>query len=324
MSEAGEGHPRRPTRAARRDWLRMGLVAVVTALVFWLLFRNVPFATVRDLLASADAGPLILGIAITAIFPLLSAWRWKAILDGLGHRLPLGESFTLIMACWPLATFTPSKGGDLARAWFLRGRSPVSLVLGSVLAERLIDVLVLLAFCLAGSLWFGWDLLAAASGGLLAAGLIGTAILLAVRLPMPERLRPKVDRLLMALRVVLRRPGLLAVVLAATIANWMASVVQTWLFYRALGADAPFGSVLAALPAAIFVGLVPVTLMGMGTRDAALIRLLSPVAAAPVSLGAGLLYSLCGYWLPGLAGIPFLRRALVRESARDRTGVSSN
>ncbi|MBD3162854.1 MAG: hypothetical protein GF346_10680, partial [Candidatus Eisenbacteria bacterium] len=279
---------------------------------------------VRDLLVSASLRPLILGIAITLTFPLFSAWRWRAIMDGLGQPLTLGEAFTFIMACWPLTTFTPSKGGDLARAWFLRGRSPVSLVLGSVLAERLIDVLVLLGFCLAGSLWFGWDLLAGASGGLLAAGLAGTAILLAVRLPIPEKFRPKVERLLLALRVILARPGLLAFVLVVTIANWMASVVQTWLFYRALGAAAPFGSVLAALPAAIFVGLIPVTLMGMGTRDAALIRLLAPVAPAPVSLGAGLLYSLCGYWLPGVAGIPFLRHALGRPGRRSPEIPPSN
>lgn len=294
----------------------MGILLLVTAVVFFLLFRNVSLSAVLALVRGARPWLLLLGIAVTVSFPFFSAWRWKAIMDGLGWELSVREAVSLIMACWPLATFTPSKGSDLAKAYFLRGRMPVSIVLGSVLAERLLDVLILLAFCLVGSLSFGWRTLAMASGALLLIGVAGVALLLTLRLPVPKKLRPKVDRLLEALRLLLRRPGLLLWVLVLTVANWLASVVQTWIFYLALRVSVPFASVLAALPAAIFVGLLPITLMGMGTRDAALIRLLASHAAAPVSLGAGLLYSLCGYWLPGLFGLPFLRLALRRRDGR--------
>lgn len=303
-----------PPKTSGRDWGRMAILVLVTAVVFYLLFRNVSFSSVVELISGARPGFLILGIVITVSFPFLSAWRWKMIMDGLGWELSLREAVSLIMACWPLATFTPSKGSDLAKAYFLRGRMPVSIVLGSVLAERLLDVLTLLAFCLVGSLSFGWTTLATASGALLGVGIALTAALLLVKLPIPAKLRPKVERLLEALRLLLRRPGLLFWVLVLTTANWLASVVQTWLFYLALRDPVPFGSLLAALPAAIFVGLLPITLMGMGTRDAALIRLLASHAAAPVSLGVGLLYSLCGYWLPGLVGLPFLRGALKSRS----------
>lgn len=300
-------------QARGRDWGRMGILLVVTAIVFFLLFRNVSLSSVLALVKGSRPGLLLLGIAITVSFPFFSAWRWKAIMDGLGFELSVREAVSLIMACWPLATFTPSKGSDLAKAYFLRGRMPVSIVLGSVLAERLLDILILLAFCLVGSLSFGWRSLAVASGTLLAVGIVGVAALLTLRLPVPAKLRPKVERLLEALRLLLRRPALLLWVLTLTVLNWLASVVQTWIFYLALRESVPFVSVLAALPAAIFVGLLPITLMGMGTRDAALIRLLATHAAAPVSLGVGLLYSLCGYWLPGLFGLPFLRSALRRK-----------
>ena len=303
-----------PPRASGRDWGRMAVLLLVTAVVFFLLFRNVSFNSVLELLKGARPGLLLLGVLITVSFPFLSAWRWKAIMDGLGWRLSAREAVSLIMACWPLATFTPSKGSDLAKAYFLRRRMPVSIVLGSVPAERLLDVLTLLAFCFVGALKFGWHTLAIASGVLLAAGILGSAALLTLRLPIPNKLRPKVERMLGALRLLLRRPTLLLWVLVLTVANWLASVLQTWIFYFALRDAVPFVSVLAALPAAIFVGLLPITLMGMGTRDAALIRLLAVHAAAPVSLGVGLLYSLCGYWLPGLFGLPFLRLALRRRT----------
>ncbi len=305
---AGEA-PRRP-RATRGDALRMAALAAVTALVFYLIFRHVPFRSVGELIRRAAVVPLIAGLLITATFPVLSAWRWRTVMSAMGRSLTLREAFVLTMASWTLSTFTPSKGGDLAKAYFLRGRFPVSTVFGSVLAERLFDVLTLLLFCLAGSWIYRWKTLALLSGGCLAAGILGTIALLVIRLPVPGRLRPKVDRMLEALRCLIRRPKYLALVVGLASANWMASVVQTWLFYHALRTPVPIPTILAALPAAIFVGLIPLTVAGMGTRDAALIRLMAGNAPAPVSLGVGLLYSLCGYWLPGLAGLPFLRSAL--------------
>lgn len=300
---------RRP-RSSARDWARMAILAIVTAVVFYLIFRNVRFHDVLMRLREARPLPLVAGALLTITFPIFSALRMDAVLTGIGRKIELGRAFSIVMAGFTFSTFTPSKGGDLARAWFLRDRAPVSSVLGSVLAERLLDVLTLLAFCLVGSLVFQWRMLALASGALLACGILGTGLLLTVRLPIPAKLRPKVERLLEALRVLLRRPGLFVYVLGLTLANWLASIVQAWLFYRCLGSPMPFARVLAALPAAIFVGLVPITIAGMGTRDSALIRLLSAHAAPEISLGVGMLYSLFGYWLPGLVGLPFLRNAM--------------
>ena len=306
---APEESVRRP-RATRADLIRMAVLAGVTAIIFYLIFRRVPFRAVRDLIVGADPLPLIAGLAITIAFPFLSAWRWQVVMSAMGKPLAQREAFSLTMASWTLSTFTPSKGGDLAKAYFLRGRFPVSTVLGSILAERLFDVLTLLFFCLVGSLIYGWTTLALLSGGLLAAGILATVALLTIRLPVPARLRPKVERMLEALRCLLRRPRYLLLLIALAATNWLASVGQTWALYYALRAPVPFGTVLAALPVAIFIGLLPLTVAGMGTRDAALIRLLAGVAPAPVSLGVGLLYSLCGYWIPGLVGLPFLRSSL--------------
>lgn len=288
----------------------MGVLLVVTVLVFGFLFRSVSFHEVWETLKRAKAAPLALGVLLTVSFPWLSAWRWRVMMRSLGQDLSAGTAFRLIMACWPLSTFTPSKGSDLAKAYFLRGRTPVTLVLSSVLAERWLDVVTLLVFCVAGAIVHGWTELALPAGGLLLASLGAIPVLFAARGLVPLRLRPKADRLLEAWRQLGRRPALLTTVLLLTIANWLASVVQTWFFYQALDTPVAIGRLLAALPAAIFVGLLPVTIMGMGTRDAALIALLAGHAPRAVSLGVGLLYSLCGYWLPGLAGIPFLRGAL--------------
>jgi glycosyltransferase 2 family protein len=60
------------------------------------------------------------------------------------------------------------------------------------------------------------------------------------------------------------------------------------------------------VPLAIFIGLVPVSIAGFGTRDAALVTLLPNLPASLVL--AVSLYINLRYILPAVAGIPFLAR----------------
>ncbi|MCB9465246.1 MAG: flippase-like domain-containing protein [Candidatus Eisenbacteria bacterium] len=297
----------------KRSWGRWALLLLVTLVVFVLLGTKLDYAKVGSVLGAADPFLLFVGLLITATFPVFSALRWQRVMNGLGHQLAFGEAFELIMAAWPMGTLTPSKAGDVVKAYYLRNRIPIRTTLGSVLAERALDVLVLLALALFGCVLFQrWDLALLAGGGLLA-GLVGITVLLTVRLPLPAKLQDKVDGVLEALRVVGRSPRLLSEVLLLTVINWMASVVQVVVCYKALGVVVPLTFTTGAVPLAIFVGLLPLTLSGMGTRDSAFIALFGTLGvAAEVSLGVGLLYSLYGYWLPALAGLPFMKRVLGR------------
>ena len=70
-----------------------------------------------------------------------------------------------------------------------------------------------------------------------------------------------------------------------------------------MGFNGPTTAILGLVPVAIIIGLIPITLAGIGTRDAALIVLFSPWASAEMMAGAALLSHL-RYFLPGLAGLP--------------------
>jgi hypothetical protein len=64
--------------------------------------------------------------------------------------------------------------------------------------------------------------------------------------------------------------------------------------------------VFAYVPIAIFIGLLPITIGGMGTRDAALMALFAPYEGAALMAGIGLLCS-TRYWLDSLLGWPFFQ-----------------
>lgn len=105
-------------------------------------------------------------------------------------------------------------------------------------------------------------------------------------------------------------PGLLGGFLLLTALNWFASMVQTKLLFGGVGAVVPLGFTVAALPVVLFVGLLPITFAGMGTRDSAMLVMFFAYATQAQILAVGLLYTFFGYWLLALVGIPFVKNAL--------------
>jgi hypothetical protein len=122
--------------------------------------------------------------------------------------------------------------------------------------------------------------------------------------------RGKLERLLFALDALSDKPRMLLAVVLTSLASWTlaAGIVQTLLV--AAGAEVPFGHTLGLWPIAIFAGMLPVTIAGMGTRDAAFVYALSttdPTGGLREEsvLVATLGYSLVTTFTVAAIGIPF-------------------
>jgi uncharacterized protein (TIRG00374 family) len=97
-------------------------------------------------------------------------------------------------------------------------------------------------------------------------------------------------------------------ILVLSVVIWIFHLVQIYFFFRALGAQPALGQFATLVPLAIFVGLLPISIAGFGTRDTALI-VLFPQFSSSVMLGVAMFVNL-RYLLPAAAGIPFLHKYL--------------
>ncbi len=302
---------------------RTGLL-IVTLAVFVFLFSRMDFAKATAILGQADLRLVAAAFCLSLTFPWLCAIRWNLIVRRLGTDLGWWNSFILVMAAWPLGTITPAKSGDLIKIVFLKDILSYSRTTGVILAERVMDVVALGLFGLVGSMVYGFPTAGLVAGAILAGVLLfflAASSSLVNRVP--AKWRGMMLEVLEASRRLYRSAGTLGIILIMTLLNWFLTFLQTWICYRALRAEVPLLYVVAALPIAIFVGLIPITLAGMGTRDSAIILLFQPYATWETNLAVGVLYSILGYWFLTLLGIPFLRyamlgriRAIDRESLR--------
>jgi uncharacterized protein (TIRG00374 family) len=129
----------------------------------------------------------------------------------------------------------------------------------------------------------------------------------------PAKARAKLEQLRLAWREMhdcfWRDRARLALVSATSVFIWFLHLLQIWMFILALRAHTPFLANLALAPLAILAGLLPLTLAGIGTRDAALILFYHPYLNAPAAAALGILCTM-RYLLPALGGLPFISRYL--------------
>jgi uncharacterized membrane protein YbhN (UPF0104 family) len=119
-----------------------------------------------------------------------------------------------------------------------------------------------------------------------------------------------------ALDALRRSPARLASVAAVSFVIRVLTVAITHVLLLSVGADVRLFDTMTLWPAATLVGVLPITLAGVGARDASFIYLLhaeSAGAAAPSVLAATMGYSLVAIVSFAVIGLPFMVRESLSE-----------
>jgi hypothetical protein len=255
--------------------------------------------------------------------------RWRRLV-GVFTPLPMGEAVSLILASQTMNLVLPSKAGDLTKALFLKSSGVLDLKRSAniVVFEKMLDVAALALIMLAGVvflLFHGASHLETVAG--LTAGALGLVAVTAVgviyfvppdRLPGLQRCRRLSELVRTGHETIVllqSRGARRGLIIAYSFLIWALHLAQIYLFFLSLSpvmtAPTPLAQYLSLVPLAIFIGLLPVSIAGFGTRDAALIAFF-PQHAAPVMLAVAMYVNL-RYIVPAVAGLPFLGRYIAQR-----------
>jgi uncharacterized protein (TIRG00374 family) len=294
----------------------------ILALIYWKIGPANRAALLRIF---AECDPLWMTLSLGMVIPLtmFTAWRLQQLMPS-GSALGFGEANRLILVASVLNLVLPSKGGDIAKAWFMKDRSAGlsgSLALSLVIFEKSCDMLSLLLWCVFGLCLYPeknaifWTMTAAVTGMLvLGLLLLGSASFAAFFFSMgarfaPGKIKAKLEKLSASWAEMhgyfWASKSRLVLVSGTSVFIWFLHLLQIWLFILALRASVPFVTNLALSPLAILAGLLPIpTFGGAGTRDGALVALYAHYFTAPTALALGLLCT-ARYILPAIGGLPF-------------------
>lgn len=270
----------------------------VSLLALWFLFRQVGGSGVIDTLRRADLSQLVLAWGLFLAGIVVRAFRWRALLQGLGLRPPFWLLLKLYVIGGFFNAFLPSGfGGDVVRVLELgKEAEDSSAALGTVFVDRLTGILssmvlglVVLPFSGELASWLRWLFAAVAVGGLVAGGLLLEGRLLRrLTLRLPGRLSLVGEGKLAQIYAAIVGSGLQAVLLAlafSTLFNIM-NIGVHWFCARAVGIELPLSFYFVLVPLLSLTLLVPLSVGGLGARDWVAQMLFAPTVVPDATVAA--------------------------------------
>ena len=265
----------RPPEAAPGGRLRglgsvLGIVISIVALagvVWWALRQEPP----RLPHGAEQIGALVGAIALYGVNTLVRSERWHRLLLDDGARPVRADSYALTTIGYAVNNVLPARAGDAVRVVLMAPRAAASrrTVLGTIVAERLLDVAVILVLFLV----VGYAVLGEVGAGsvewiaLATTGVIAAAAVAIVLVRRNERIHDFVAPMLSSTARLLSAHG--ALLFAMTFGIWIIEAVIWILVGASVGFGMSFleGLYLVAL-ASVF-ALIPSGPGYAGTQDAA-------------------------------------------------------
>jgi glycosyltransferase 2 family protein len=298
---------RRTGLRSRRGRLLLNAATVVVTVVFsYIAIRGINVTKAWHALASSDLLWLLPALGAFGLATVARAYRWRSLFAP-ERRPPVGAVANAMMIGYLYNNILPARAGEVARVVSLRNRQGISTVeiAGTVVLERLFDVLAILVVFFATEPWLphlSWTGTAAIAAIVLACAVAVVAFALVVfedrglrlvlgplqRLPFVSRRRLEwtVTQLTYGLSALRRRNVALAAFLW-TLAAWMLSSLCAYLVTLAFHLHVPFACGVLVMVAVGLAMILP-----------------SPPAAVGVFEGAALI-GLKAYGISSSAALPY-------------------
>ena len=319
-------------------WLK----PLVTLALYALVFYWTDASAIASELGRARLEPIVVGVLLYMAGQAVSAWKWQILLHPVHLEVPYLRVLAFYFTGMFFNLFLPTiVGGDAVKAVLLaRETGAPARATMSVFMERNVGLCALLIVAVGAAEMappvelFGmslrvlpWLLAAgyAAANVVLMSPVVYRAVDRAVAATPLARVRHRADSLYQAIVPYKRAPGRILAAVGLSFIFQGIVIAVVFLNARALALDVPLAAVAVFVPLVSLAGMVPVSVNGLGVREALYILLFGrigvPVETA-VSLALLYLAVTSMASLPG--GLAYLMQpARARELTSERTATDS-
>jgi uncharacterized membrane protein YbhN (UPF0104 family) len=274
------------------------------------LIAVVDLDSLSDALARTSIGTALAAFAVISGSVVVGAVRWRALMTAYGAIAPppLATAVRLYFVAMFYNTYLPGGvAGDVVRGVVVRDSfrdRGTTEAIAVVLVERVLGLLGVFALVAIGLVLVGPRLATTSTWWWWSAAGAALSVAAVLMLPLGRRLAPYLPGPLAGiaarLPVVSRRRYFAAAVLLS-LCTQLLTVVTGWLFLREVHPAATFADALFIVPLAAAAGFLPITVAGLGAREAVFVSLCRQLLG--MSAGDGLAVSLLIWATTLMAGV---------------------
>jgi uncharacterized protein (TIRG00374 family) len=307
--------------------INVKLFSLIGILLFIFILTRIDLSSLLTIFLSIN--PFFLGCALVAngIAVVVKSLKWKLIVSTLKKEISLSASIQAFLIGFSFSVLTPAKLGDFVRAFYIRDEQcNLGRALSSVVTDRLIDIVMLFSFAFIGilifSVVFHIEILSVSLLVLLAVGIASAVSIVTNKNLLSWLLRPFFNIFIphhhkktiaeyyhdffSGLSVFFNDKKKFLLVMVVGIFSWVPPFVYAYLLALSIGISLDLTFFVIVIPIISLLDLLPISISGIGTRDAALIFLFGFQGIPPeTAVAFSLLYLFMSYWLVALIGALF-------------------
>ena len=134
-------------------YLKTFLPILLGVFCIYYSFKNINFEDFYKYFYQIDYSWVFVGIFLGALSHISRSYRWKFLIEPMGYKLGFINSILAVFSAY-LINYTIPRAGDLARATLISNyeKIPFEKTIGTVVAERAIDLISILIIIIIGLL----------------------------------------------------------------------------------------------------------------------------------------------------------------------------
>ena len=314
--------------------IKKAVALSITLLLLYLIYSKIDLQVFYKNIININVSYLFWALSLFPVIPIIKAYRWRIIL---GDEIN-ASYFTVLkvlMAGSVFNLFAPSKLGDFSRVYFCKKEltNDTHRIFNSVIVEKICDVLALCLICLVSLNFVNVNYSIKVSILIFSLILFFTILIITSvdfhRFEFLNRLFEKIklieifDDARSLKKEIKYNKVFILKIFTISIFYWYIVLFQIHMFFLMFNLNASFVLVVSLVPIALFIGMIPITVSGIGTRDVALIFLFSGHFSSEIMAAIGILCS-SRYLVTCLIGLPFfLTHHFTESHTEPHTGKTS-
>ena len=134
-----------------KKYFKIFLPIFVGVFCIYFSFKNINFSDFSKYFFEINYTWVVIGISLGALSHLSRSYRWKYLIEPMGYKLGFINSVLSVFSAY-LINYTIPRAGDLARATMISKyeKIPLEKTLGTIVAERTVDVVCILVIICIG------------------------------------------------------------------------------------------------------------------------------------------------------------------------------
>ena len=291
---------------------------IIGILIFLYILFKLDLSNIIEEISKADINYLLVALFFVFLSTVTQTLKWFTIAKVQKIKVPFFGSYKINLIGTFYGFITPSKLGSAIRVAYLKGYKGYQMGKGAsnYVLDKVLDLCSLFFLAVVFSfvfesiiprsfLYYSTVLLLVLLGLLLifrdkerTKNLLGFFY----RKFMPERIKERVREGFNSFYEDMPKKRYFVLFFLLNIVNWVVLYAMSYFIGLSLGIDIPFFYFLAVLPIATLVGQIPITISGLGTREATMISLFGLLGVGATKVFSMAIVALLGGVIPAIIG----------------------